>query len=223
MGFPRSSLMCCVGPAPGRTRCRGHEVIHGNILGQQQISNRAILGGMAGSKFISPQLTAFQHEWMSHGTCYNTLQPSCLPSGSPQGAEAVAYFQRVVGLFQQLPTYQWLASAGITPSYQQTYDIDSVISALKAASGVRYILPSSAVELIESVHRFPRQLSAPAVLSSRSAITSTSRGHSLMASSSLSVRGMIHNGRSVMLMGTPDSPVESKCPRGNLRYIPKSE
>lgn len=176
---------------------------------------------MASNKFISSQLTAFQHEWMSHGTCYNTLQPSCLPSGSPHGAEAVAYFQRVVALFQQLPTYQWLASAGITPSYDQTYDRDSVISALKAASGVRCILPSSTVELIEPVHRLSRPLSATVVLSSRSAITSTSRGHSLMASSSPSVRRMIYSVRSAVLMGTPDSPIDSKCP-GNFRYIPKS-
>jgi ribonuclease T2 len=86
---------------------------------------------------MSPQLTAFQHEWAEHGTCYNTLQPSCLPPGSPRGAEAVAFFQRVVGLFQQLPTYQWLAQGGITPSSHQEYNFDDVIDALREASGVR--------------------------------------------------------------------------------------
>jgi hypothetical protein len=30
----------------------------------------------------------------------STLEPSCLPSGSPKGAEAVAFFQTVVKLFQ---------------------------------------------------------------------------------------------------------------------------
>ena len=88
-------------------------------------------------RFMSPQLTAFQHEWRTHGTCYNTLQPSCLPSGSPQGAEAVAYFQRIVELFQRLPTYDWLASAGITPTTRRTYDLDDVIAAIRDASGVR--------------------------------------------------------------------------------------
>ena len=87
-------------------------------------------------KYTSPQLTAFQHEWQTHGTCYNTLQPSCLPSGSPRGAEAVAYFGRIVELFQRLPTYEWLASAGITPS-TRTYDLDDVIRAIRDASGVR--------------------------------------------------------------------------------------
>ncbi|KAJ7302122.1 ribonuclease [Mycena albidolilacea] len=40
------------------------------------------------------------HEWSTHGTCMSTLNPTCLPSGRPQGAEAVAFFQTVVTLFQ---------------------------------------------------------------------------------------------------------------------------
>ncbi|KAI0298170.1 ribonuclease T2-like protein [Multifurca ochricompacta] len=77
----------------------------------------------------------WEHEWSTHGTCYSTLQTSCLPSGSPQGAEAVAYFQQVVALFKTLPTYNWLASHGITPSTTQTYTLAQLTSALKAASG----------------------------------------------------------------------------------------
>lgn len=77
----------------------------------------------------------WEHEWQTHGTCYNTLKPSCLPRGSPRGAEAVAYFQRIVDLFQALPTYEWLASAGITPG-TRTYDLDDVIRAIRDASGV---------------------------------------------------------------------------------------
>jgi len=87
-------------------------------------------------KSMSPQLTAFQYQWKKHGTCYNTLLPSCLPDGSPRGAEAVAYFQRLVELFQRLPTYNWLESAGITPG-TPTYDLDDVIRAIRDASGVR--------------------------------------------------------------------------------------
>jgi ribonuclease T2 len=77
----------------------------------------------------------FQGEWEKHGTCYSTLRPSCLPPDSPEGAEAVAYFQQVVALFRTLPTYDWLASQGITPSTQEL-PLSQVISALKAASGV---------------------------------------------------------------------------------------
>ncbi|KAH9964277.1 ribonuclease T2 [Russula dissimulans] len=77
----------------------------------------------------------WEHEWATHGTCYSTLQPFCLPSNSPQGAEAVAYFQQVVALFQKLPTYDWFQSQGIAPSSSQTYTLDQLTSALKAASG----------------------------------------------------------------------------------------
>ena len=81
--------------------------------------------------------SASQHEWAAHGTCYSTLEPSCLPSGSPTGAEAVAFFEQVVALFQTLPTYSWLESQGITPSTTQTYTLSQLNSALKTASGVR--------------------------------------------------------------------------------------
>ncbi|KDQ63253.1 hypothetical protein JAAARDRAFT_119977 [Jaapia argillacea MUCL 33604] len=77
----------------------------------------------------------WEHEWATHGTCYSTLEPSCLPNGSPTGAEAVAFFQTVVKLFQTLPTYTWLSSQGITPSTSATYTYSTLASALKTASG----------------------------------------------------------------------------------------
>ncbi|KAN0133303.1 Ribonuclease T2-like protein [Lactarius tabidus] len=77
----------------------------------------------------------WEHEWAAHGTCYSTLEPSCLPSGSPKGAEAVAFFEQVVALFQALPTYNWLSSQGITPSTTKTHTLSQLNSALKAASG----------------------------------------------------------------------------------------
>ncbi|TCD64320.1 ribonuclease T2-like [Steccherinum ochraceum] len=78
----------------------------------------------------------WEHEWSTHGTCYSTLETSCLPSGSPKGAEAVAFFNTVVKLFKTLPTYDWLAKAGITPSTSQTFTLATLTSALKSASGV---------------------------------------------------------------------------------------
>ncbi|EIM92893.1 ribonuclease T2 [Stereum hirsutum FP-91666 SS1] len=78
----------------------------------------------------------WEHEWATHGTCYSTLETSCLPSGSAKGAEAVAFFETVVALFKTLPTYDWLAAAGITPSNTATHTLSSLTSALKSASGV---------------------------------------------------------------------------------------
>ncbi|KJA28519.1 hypothetical protein HYPSUDRAFT_128901 [Hypholoma sublateritium FD-334 SS-4] len=77
----------------------------------------------------------WEHEWATHGTCMSTLEPSCLPSGSVKGAEAVAFFQTVVKLFQTLPTYTFLSNAGITPSSTKTFTLSQLTSALKAQSG----------------------------------------------------------------------------------------
>ncbi len=99
--------------------------------------------------FLPHECANYQHEWAAHGTCSSTLEPSCLPPSSPKGAEAVAYFQSVVALFQTLPTYNWLASAGITPSDTQTYVLSHFISALKTASGgVRHRLSSSILDIV---------------------------------------------------------------------------
>ncbi|KAH9947116.1 ribonuclease T2-like protein [Amylocystis lapponica] len=78
----------------------------------------------------------WEHEWSTHGTCYSTFNPSCLPADSPQGADAVAFFQTTVNLFKSLPTYTWLEKAGITPDDDKTYTLDELTSALKSASGV---------------------------------------------------------------------------------------
>ncbi|KAF7971676.1 hypothetical protein HWV62_20112 [Athelia sp. TMB] len=85
----------------------------------------------------------WEHEWATHGTCMSTLEPSCLPAGSTKGAEAVAFYETVVRLFkfltatnrQTLPTYTWLANAGIVPSSTKTYSFTDVNAALVAGSG----------------------------------------------------------------------------------------
>ncbi|KAI0361063.1 RNase Gf29 [Trametes cingulata] len=82
----------------------------------------------------------WEHEWNTHGTCYSTLNPSCLPPDSPKGAEAVAFFQTVVNLFKTLPTYDFLAQGGITPSTSKTYTLSALTDALKAAAGVTPVL-----------------------------------------------------------------------------------
>jgi ribonuclease T2 len=86
---------------------------------------------------VSLSNSAPQHEWAARGTCYSTLEPTCLPSGSPRGAEAVAFFEQVVALFKTLPTYNWLESQGITPDSSKTYTLSDFTNALSTASGVR--------------------------------------------------------------------------------------
>ncbi|KAF8496987.1 ribonuclease T2-like protein [Hysterangium stoloniferum] len=85
----------------------------------------------------------WEHEWATHGTCYSTLEPSCLPTGSPQGTEAVDFFLTVEKLYKTLPTFQWLEKAGITPSSNRTFSLFQLTSALKTASGVTPALDCS--------------------------------------------------------------------------------
>jgi hypothetical protein len=46
----------------------------------------------------------WEHEWSTHGTCYNTIDPSCY-EGYTTGEEAVDFFQQVVNVFKTLDTY----------------------------------------------------------------------------------------------------------------------
>ncbi|KAJ3784764.1 ribonuclease Le37 [Lentinula aff. detonsa] len=82
----------------------------------------------------------WSHEWDTHGTCYSTLRPGCLPSGSPSGTDAVAFYETVVRLFQTLPTYTWLANQGITPSASTTHTLSSLENALAAEAGFKPML-----------------------------------------------------------------------------------
>ncbi|KDQ08403.1 hypothetical protein BOTBODRAFT_37976 [Botryobasidium botryosum FD-172 SS1] len=75
------------------------------------------------------------HEWAKHGTCLSTLRPSCLGRTESYGEDAVSYFRRVVSLFQNLPTYDWLSAAGITPSPHKTYTYEQLASAIQDAWG----------------------------------------------------------------------------------------
>ncbi|KAF9018158.1 ribonuclease T2 [Hymenopellis radicata] len=79
----------------------------------------------------------WEHEWAKHGTCMRLLYVgnNCLPSGSAKGAEAVAYFETAVKLFKTLPTYEWLANQGITPSSSVTYSLSTLTSALSRHLG----------------------------------------------------------------------------------------
>lgn len=76
----------------------------------------------------------WQHEWSKHGTCISTLEPECYEGYSDE-EEAVAYFDRAVSLFKSLPTYEWLAEAGITPSSSATYSLNEILAPLQAQHG----------------------------------------------------------------------------------------
>lgn len=93
--------------------------------------------------------TFWEHEWAKHGTCISTLEPSCYSSHKPT-EEVVDYFQKAVDLFKTLPSYDWLAAAGIVPSSTATYTTAQIQAAITAKRpGVTVTLGCSSSSLNE--------------------------------------------------------------------------
>ncbi|GJJ13804.1 hypothetical protein Clacol_008061 [Clathrus columnatus] len=66
----------------------------------------------------------------------STLEPSCITAGSPPGTDAVDFFLTVRRLYQSLPTFEWLAQGGITPSSSEKFTLSQITDVLQQASGV---------------------------------------------------------------------------------------
>ncbi|KAG9019546.1 ribonuclease T2-like [Tulasnella sp. 427] len=77
----------------------------------------------------------WEHEWNKHGTCMSTLEAKCMPKGSKNGTDAVAYFQTAINLHRAVPTYKILAAAGIFPSANRSYTYDELTAAVKKEVG----------------------------------------------------------------------------------------
>ena len=95
----------------------------------------------------------WEHEWNKHGTCVSTLEPDCYTDYQPT-EEAVSYFGKAVELFKTLPTYKWLAEAGITPSSSETYSSDEITSALEGKHGAAVTIGCDGDELNEVWYHF---------------------------------------------------------------------
>ncbi|KAH8891975.1 ribonuclease t2 [Thozetella sp. PMI_491] len=81
----------------------------------------------------------YEHEFSKHGTCISTLNPSCYDNYRPT-QEVKDYFYRAVKLFQGLPSYKWLAEAGIVPSTTATYTLANIQAALSKHYGHNVIV-----------------------------------------------------------------------------------
>ncbi|KAK7217691.1 hypothetical protein V2G26_005694 [Clonostachys chloroleuca] len=90
----------------------------------------------------------WEHEFNKHGTCMSTLEPKCYPSYQPH-QEVVDYFKRAVKVDRTLPTYKWLAAAGIVPSTSKTYTLAEIQAALSKNHGYEVIIRCSSGELNE--------------------------------------------------------------------------
>ncbi|KAJ5095373.1 hypothetical protein NUU61_004729 [Penicillium alfredii] len=72
----------------------------------------------------------WQHEWNKHGTCVSTLETQCYEDYIPQ-QEVVDYFDKTVEVFKTVPSFEFLANAGILPSNSETYALADIEKALE--------------------------------------------------------------------------------------------
>ncbi|QSZ35810.1 hypothetical protein DSL72_006932 [Monilinia vaccinii-corymbosi] len=98
----------------------------------------------------------WEHEWNKHGTCISTLDPSCYSSYTT-GAEVVDFFNVAVDLFKTLPTYDWLANAGIVPSTTKTYTSAQIQAAISDAFGYTAIIGCKSSTLYQIWYSFEVQ------------------------------------------------------------------
>lgn len=84
--------------------------------------------------FRGHDATLWSHEWNKHGTCISTLTPSCYKN-YPAQSEVVDFFRAADNLYRQLPTYEWLQDAGITPGSNERYARRDIEQALERKHG----------------------------------------------------------------------------------------
>lgn len=72
----------------------------------------------------------WKHEFNKHGTCVNTINPSCYGDDFKTNQNVVDYFKIAMNLYEKLPTFEWLSEAGIVPSHDKTYTKDEISKAL---------------------------------------------------------------------------------------------
>ncbi|KAL6787017.1 ribonuclease T2 [Trichoderma sp. SZMC 28012] len=95
----------------------------------------------------------WEHEFGKHATCISTLDPDCYTNYQPT-QEVGDFFTRTVSLFQSLPSYDWLAAAGIVPSKTATYTLAAIQAALTAHHGHNVIINCDNGELNELWYQF---------------------------------------------------------------------
>jgi len=82
----------------------------------------------------------WEHEWNKHGTCVNTLSPSCYGDEYKPGDELVDFMAKAMEIFKTLDTYKALEAAGILPSTSKTYTSVEIQTALTAITGSEVVL-----------------------------------------------------------------------------------
>lgn len=75
------------------------------------------------------------HEFSKHGTCYSTFDVACYGPQYVAHQDVVDFFETAIAFYRTVPTYTWLADAGIVPSNTTTYTLGDLQTALTGAFG----------------------------------------------------------------------------------------
>lgn len=77
------------------------------------------------------------HEFSKHATCFSTYDVPCYGPSYVEHEDVVDYFETNILYHKRLPTYGWLAGAGIMPSNETTYTLSTMQATLTSAYGAR--------------------------------------------------------------------------------------
>ncbi|GAV27303.1 hypothetical protein PMKS-000767 [Pichia membranifaciens] len=94
------------------------------------------------------------HEFNKHGTCMTTIRESCYSADSKPNQNIVDFYKKSVELFEELPTYEWLAANGIVPSNEQTYTKQQIEDTLTARFGQPVFIKCNRYQAIQEVWYF---------------------------------------------------------------------
>ncbi|CAH2355168.1 putative ribonuclease M [[Candida] railenensis] len=96
----------------------------------------------------------WEHEYNKHGTCFSTLQPSCYASNYQNYETAYDFYRKVVEVWESRPTYDWLSSAGITPSSDDTYSLSDIQDALSQKHGAQVYVGCSDSDAVNQIYYY---------------------------------------------------------------------
>ncbi|KAI5208168.1 ribonuclease T2 [Aureobasidium subglaciale] len=77
----------------------------------------------------------FAHEFSKHATCFSTFDIPCYGPEYTPHQEIVEFFETAIQYYRRLPTWGWLAQAGIKPSNTTTYSLSQFQTALNSSYG----------------------------------------------------------------------------------------
>lgn len=75
-------------------------------------------------------VSLWEHEYNKHGTCFNTIKPSCFTGKYKKFENTVNYYEKVLEVWSSLPTYTYLKDQAITPSLITQYKLSDIQLAL---------------------------------------------------------------------------------------------